>query len=68
MPKLPLPLNLPLKVRGIKGVICIIFITPPPAKEFPPAKPWRAGVRRAGLAPLILRGESLKIFLRREFL
>jgi len=28
MPKLPLPLNLPLKVRGIKGVISIIFITP----------------------------------------
>jgi len=24
MPKLPLPLNLPLKVRGIKGVISII--------------------------------------------
>jgi len=23
------------------------FITPPPAKEFPPAKAWRAGVRPA---------------------
>jgi len=28
MPKLPLPPNLPLKVRGIKGVISIISITP----------------------------------------
>jgi hypothetical protein len=49
MPNLPLPSTVPLKVREIKGVIfIIIFITPPPAKEF---------VRRAGLAPLILRGE-----------
>jgi hypothetical protein len=28
MPKLPPLVNLPLKVRGIKGVISIIFITP----------------------------------------
>jgi len=28
MPKLPLPLNIPLKVRGMKGVISIISITP----------------------------------------
>jgi hypothetical protein len=28
MPKRPLPLNLPLKIRGTKGVISIIFITP----------------------------------------
>jgi hypothetical protein len=29
MPKLPLSLNIPLRVRGIKGVISIIiFITP----------------------------------------
>jgi hypothetical protein len=46
---------IPLRVRGIKGVI---FITPPPAK------PWLAcwshtASRRAGLAPLILRGELL---------
>jgi hypothetical protein len=30
MPKLPLPFNLPLRVRGRKGVTCIIFITPLP--------------------------------------
>jgi hypothetical protein len=38
--------SIPLKVRGIKGVMTV---TPPPAKEL---------VRRAGLAPLILRGEN----------
>jgi hypothetical protein len=53
MPKLPLSLNLPLRVRGIKGVISIIFITPPPAK------PWQAG-----LAPLILRGEFLEKLMK----
>jgi len=46
MPKQLLPFNLPLKVRGIKEVISIISITPPPAKEF---------VRRAGLAPSYLK-------------
>ena len=62
-----LSLNIPLKIRGIKGVISLghhvvacsasiaFFITPPPAKEF---------VRRAGLTPLILRGA----ILRREIL
>jgi len=53
MPKLSLPINVPLKLRGMQGVISIIFITPPPAKEF---------VRRAGLAPLILRGGILDKF------
>jgi hypothetical protein len=47
MPKQPLPLNLPLRVRGIKGGYFQNFITPLPAKEL---------VRRAGLPPLILRG------------
>jgi hypothetical protein len=55
MPKLLLLFNLPLKVRGIKGVISIILITPPPAKEF---------VRRAGLAPLILRGGILEKLMK----
>jgi hypothetical protein len=48
MLELPSLVNLPLKLRGKKGVISIILITP--------------------LAPLILRGASLKIFLGREFL
>jgi len=30
MLELLLPFNLPLRVRGIKGVTCIIFITPLP--------------------------------------
>jgi len=56
VPKLPTPVNIPLKVRGIKGVISIIFITPPPAKEF---------VRRAGLSPSYLKRGILRNFLKR---
>jgi len=44
MPKLPLPFNLPLKVRGIQGVISIIFITP----HFPsyPSTSLRTSLKR----------------------
>jgi hypothetical protein len=45
-----LPLDLPLRIRGIEEVILIIFITPPPAKEF---------VGRAGLAPPNLKAVVL---------
>jgi len=46
MSKLPLPSNLPLRVRGIKGVISIIFITP-----------LTPLILRGGLWKMFLRGE-----------